>query len=179
MNPGAMLEPSVVAEGSGVIRPLAASDRGAILELLKGTGLFSSEEIDIALELVDCVLNNPHQKDYIIYSHEEADVVDGYYCIGPTPATDGTFDLYWIAVAVSAQGKGVGRYLNRHAEQQIAERGGKLIVVETSSREAYDGTRRFYARQHYEELARIRDYYRRGDDLVVYGKYINQTSKGG
>ncbi|MDH4069410.1 MAG: GNAT family N-acetyltransferase [Ignavibacteria bacterium] len=174
-----MMEPPVVSEASGVIRPLAASDRQPILDLLRGTGVFSSDEIDIALELIDIVLTNPDQKDYIIYSHEESGVVDGYYCIGPTPATDGTFDLYWIAVGVSAQGKGVGRQLNRHAEQQIVERDGKLIIVETSSREAYEGTRRFYAKQQYQELARIRDYYKTGDDLVVYGKYVNQTSKGG
>ena len=45
----------------------------------------------------------------------EGDAVLGYYCIGPTPATEGTFDLYWIAVEPSLHGRGVGSALNAHA----------------------------------------------------------------
>jgi hypothetical protein len=47
-----------------------------------------------------------------------------------------------------------------------------LVVAETSSQPKYEKTRRFYLTRGYAELARIRDYYRRGDDLVVYGKYL-------
>jgi ribosomal protein S18 acetylase RimI-like enzyme len=46
------------------------------------------------------------------------------------------------------------------------------VIVHTSSTTRYDKTRRFYERAGYEEVARIRDYYRRGDSLVVYGKYL-------
>jgi ribosomal protein S18 acetylase RimI-like enzyme len=100
--------------------------------------------------------------------------VAGYYCIGPTPATDGTFDLYWIAVKPSVQGRGVGGGLTAHAERLIRGRGGRLVIAETSSQPKYERTRTFYASQGYTQLSRIRDYYRAGDDLVVFGKYLSQ-----
>ena len=164
---------------AGLIRPLAAGDREPLRSVLVETGVFSAEEVEIALELIDIVLTRPDQEDYVIHVHEADGRVNGYYCVGPTPATAGTYDLYWIAVDPSAQGTGIGQQLNRHAEEYIRGQDGSLIIVETSSRESYEGTRRFYAKQHYLELARIRDYYRRGDDLVVYGKYLNKISKGG
>jgi hypothetical protein len=51
--------------------------------------------------------------------------------------------------------------------------GGRLIIAETSSQARYEKTRLFYLHHGYSEMARIGDYYRPGDDLVVYGKYLS------
>ena len=48
-----------------------------------------------------------------------------------------------------------GPRLNAHAEELIRSRGGRLIVVETSSRPQYEPTREFYLRRGYAETARI------------------------
>ena len=141
--------------------------------------MFTENEVSIALELVDTVLAKPDQKDYIIYAYEADQTVVGYYCIGPTPATEGTFDLYWIAVAPDGQGRGIGGTLDRHAEILVRSMGGRLIIAETSSQPKYEQTRKFYLRRGYTELSHIKDYYRVGDDLVVYGKYIHREQEGG
>ncbi|HXX62776.1 MAG TPA: GNAT family N-acetyltransferase, partial [Bacteroidota bacterium] len=101
--------------------------------------------------------------------------VEGYYCIGPTPATDGTYDLYWIAVDPALHGKGVGKRLDEHARDLVRQMGGRLLIAETSSQPKYEKTRSFYIGRGYQELARIREYYRPGDDLVVYGRYLKHT----
>ncbi len=155
------------------IRPLKREDRPQIHLLLDETGVFTEEEISIALELVDAVLDKPGQRDYIINSCISEGTVAGYYCIGPTPATESTFDLYWIAVKPSAQGKGIGGMLNAHAETVVQSLQGRLLVAETSSQPKYQNTRKFYINHGYSELARIANYYRIGDDLVVYGKYLS------
>jgi GNAT superfamily N-acetyltransferase len=155
-----------------VIRPLCREDRSPLEALLRATGVFSEDEVGIALELVDAVLEKPGQRDYIIRVSEENGAILGYYCVGPTPATASTFDLYWIAVDPARHGKGVGADLDRHALDLIRAMGGRLVIAETSSRPAYDGTRAFYLKRGYDELARIKDYYRPGDDLVVYGRYL-------
>jgi GNAT superfamily N-acetyltransferase len=155
------------------IRPLRRDDREPLRRLLMETQVFTLDEVDIALELIDTVLNRPDEKDYIIWTYEDAGEVLGYYCIGPTPGTDGTFDLYWVAVHPSVHGSGVGGALDRHAEQLIRSLGGRLVIAETSSGPQYDGTRRFYLRHGYTEVARIPEYYRPGDGLVVYGKYLH------
>lgn len=154
------------------IRALRREDKEPLRRLLTATEVFSDDEVGIALELIDTVLDRSGQKDYIINTCEEEGKVLGYYCVGPTPATTGTFDLYWIAVDPAVQGKGIGKQLNDHAEALIKSLGGRLIIVETSSQPRYERTREFYVRRGYAEMARIRDYYKPGDDLVVYGKNI-------
>jgi GNAT superfamily N-acetyltransferase len=151
------------------IRPLRRSDRGPLTELIRGTGMFSDAEVAIALELIDVVLDRPGQRDYIIHVYDDRGAVRGYYCIGPTPGTEGTFDLYWIAVTRESQGTGIGGALDGHARDLVRSMGGRLLIAETSSTPRYDTTRRFYTGRGYEEVARIRGYYRPDDDLVVYG----------
>jgi ribosomal protein S18 acetylase RimI-like enzyme len=157
-----------------VIRPLRRDDRTPLKQIVEDTGVFSEAEVDIALELIDVVLDRPGQKDYGIAVSEDDGTVTGYYCIGPTPGTIGTFDLYWIAVAPSRHGQGIGAALDAHAEAAIRAAGGRLIVAETSSTPRYDATRAFYVRRGYTEVARITEYYKPGDDLVVFGKYLVQ-----
>jgi GNAT superfamily N-acetyltransferase len=155
-----------------LIRSLRREDREPIRQLLVESDVFTHEEIGIALELIDNVLDKRELEDYFIYVYEEGGEVLGYYCVGPTPATQSTFDLYWIATKPSGQGRGVGGALDEHAQNLIRSKGGRLVIAETSSQPKYEKTRRFYLTRGYTELARIGDYYRIGDDLVVYGKYL-------
>jgi len=156
----------------GVVRPLKRGDREPLRQLLIETDVFTPDEIEIALELIDIGFDKPGQEDYIVNVYDDGSEVLGYYCIGPTPATNGTFDLYWIAVKPSAHRRGIGASLNAHAERLIRSQGGRLVIAETSSQARYEKTRRFYVNQGYSQLARVRDYYRVGDDLVVFGKYL-------
>lgn len=154
------------------IRQFGKADREKVIDLVQRTNVFSEEEIEVAGELLDIVINEPNQNDYIVYVSCEESVVTGYFCIGQTPLTDGTYDLYWIAVDPGHQGKGIGKRLLEYAEGLVKERGGRLVVAETSSTEKYRSTRLFYQHSGYAEVTRIRDYYRQGDDIVIYGKYL-------
>ena len=157
------------------IRPIQDADKEPIRQLLMETNMFTDEEVKVALELIEIALHNPHQTDYEIRSGIDANgQVIGYYCVGPKSLTDGTYDLYWIAVSPKAQNLGFGRQLLSHAEDRIAKAGGRLIVAETSSQPKYEPTRSFYLKNRYAEVARIKDYYRKDDDLVIYGKYVSQ-----
>jgi ribosomal protein S18 acetylase RimI-like enzyme len=176
-RPGTPVEIAVLKRRSatdhlGRIRPLMPKDREQILQILELTGVFSPAELEIACELVDTVLTKPDQGDYQIDVYDEEGTVLGYTCIGPTPGTEGTFDLYWIAVHPALHGGGIGGALDAHVMRSIRSRGGRLVVAETSSRPAYEATRAFYRGREYAELARIPAYYRQGDDLIIYGKYL-------
>jgi ribosomal protein S18 acetylase RimI-like enzyme len=155
------------------IRPLQREDKEPIENLLRATDVFSDEEIDVAIELIEICLDDEHQKDYEIFSCvDDEQHVAGYVCIGPTPSTQGTFDLYWIAVTPGLHGKGVGSELLRFAEEHLRASGGRLLIAETSSTLKYEKTRAFYERKGFERRGCIKDYYKPGDDLVIYGKYL-------
>ena len=158
------------------LRPTEKEDKGPIRDMLEKSGAFTAEEIKTALELVDSYLQEPDQKDYELRTSLDADGrVVGYFCVGPTPLTHSTFDLYWILVHPSELRRGIGTQLLRHAEELVVNQGGKLLLAETSSRTGYDKTRSFYRKNRYSEVARIPDYYDTGDDLLIYGKYLSSS----
>lgn len=154
------------------IRPATPQDRLAIANILGGTGNFAPVEIAVALELVDAWLSKGEASEYYVHVLEDGTAVHGYVCFGPTPLTIGTFDLYWIAVDAAAQGKGYGQMLVRFAEDDVRGRRGRLLLIETSSQESYGGTQRFYERAGYEVLARVADFYKPGDDKIIFGKKV-------
>ncbi len=81
------------------IRPFHKGDLEPLIEIVKATNVFRDEEIAVAHELMEVAAGQKDQKDYAIYTYvDESDTVRGYYCIGQTPMTEATYDLYWIAV---------------------------------------------------------------------------------
>jgi ribosomal protein S18 acetylase RimI-like enzyme len=154
----------------GRLRP---TDRARLAELLVDTGAFRADEVEVALSLFDLSREGggagagEAPTDYEFVGAFQDDRLVGYACFGPTPATDGTYDLYWLAVDPSAQGRGIGRALVRDVEGKLIGRGGRLLVVETSSRADYANTRQFYARSGYIEAARVRDFYAPADDRIL------------
>lgn len=123
----------------------------------------------IATELVDLTLA-PNDTDYQILVADRDGTLVGYVCYGPTPMTEDTFDLYWIASAPEVRGQGVGASLISGMEADLRRRNARLVRVETSATEAYGPTRGFYASMKYTEEARIRDFYKVGDDLIILTK---------
>ncbi len=155
------------------IRPTIREDYDSIINILKRTDYFTDEEIIIADELLNSYFDNSLDSGYWTYT-AVTDQVAGYVCYGPTPLTDGTYDIYWIAVEPELQGQKIGTELLSFAEDDIAKHKGRLITVYTSSQEKYLSTRSFYVKRGYHEGCRIHDYYHPGDDLVVYVKQISE-----
>lgn len=140
--------------------------------MLGGIDQFTEEERSCALELVDQALAHPRQPDYLFLVAEEAGELAGYICYGPTPMTQATYDLYWIASAPGKRTRGVGTMLLKAMEADLAKRGARLIRVETSSQEGYGKTHLFYEKHRYAEGARLRDFYKPGDDLITLIKRL-------
>jgi len=158
-----------------MIRPLTQGDRATVLRLLRDTDMFTEAEIAVAAELIEIFLTQPAQKDYdVVVAADEAGRVAGYLCWGPTPLTEGTYDLYWMAVAPNHQGRGYGKTLVRWLEDRVRAEKGRLVVIETSSQPKYDPTREFYLGLGYKETARIPDFYKPGDARVTYTKHLVQ-----
>jgi ribosomal protein S18 acetylase RimI-like enzyme len=172
---------------SGVrVGTLHAGHRDRLTSILRASGLFRDHEIAVALELFDEGVaggapDGVGSDDYRFAGAFDArDELLGYACWGPTPATDRTWDLYWIAVDPAAQGRGVGTRLLTEVERRLSEADARLLVVETSSRDDYAATRAFYRARAYDEVARLREYYAPGEDArVVFTKRVPSSGFDG
>ena len=160
--------------------PLVTAHRAPLAEILRATPEFTAEEVGVALEIIDAALGGEaHYHIWVETSDEggegsdDARHVRGYVCFGPTPMTEGTYDLYWIVVNPAHKGKKIGRALVRHMEEELRKVNARLVRVETEGTAAYAATCAFYEALGYERIATIRDFYRVGNDLVIYGRYLS------
>jgi ribosomal protein S18 acetylase RimI-like enzyme len=167
---------------------MTAKYRTRVRDILTATKVFREEEVDVAIELFDEVYGSPiavnrnpnyapANSDYFFlgaFTPEEE--LAGFACYGPTPGTDRTFDLYWIAVHPSAQGTGSGTILLNEVERRLKGQNARMLVVETSSRSDYKNTRGFYFRQGFVESARACDFYAPADDRITFTKRLQSRA---
>jgi len=152
---------------------MVQTDRAIIAGLIVSVENFNQAERDCALELVDIYLHDQNQSDYsVVVAVDAASSVQGYACWGPVPLTRGTYDLYWIATHPASRGLGFGRALLEYVEAAARTHHGRILAIETSSKDSYGNTVDFYRRLGYEETARISDFYDVGDDKLIFVKRL-------
>lgn len=153
-----------------VVREARPDDGPALIALVRTLTEFSAEEVEVAVELVESALAKTD--DYRLVVAHARDRLVGYACFGPTPMTKGAYDLYWIATREGERGTGVGRALVDGVIDRVRSSKGRLLRVETSSREDYASTRKFYERASFLHAATIPAFYDVSDDLVIYVRYV-------
>lgn len=152
-----------------------ANDAEAIQQLVAATGFFTSEEVAIARELVEERLAKGEASGYEFLLAELNGELVGYSCYGHIAGTEHSYDLYWIAVAPAQQRSGVGRRILAETEAVIQRKTKARIYIETSGKPQYRPTQTFYEKNGYVLEARMIDFYRDGDDKLVYVKAIKQS----
>jgi D-alanine-D-alanine ligase len=128
-------------------------------------------------ELWNAYLNSGEDSGYtfLVYRDDKGRTL-GYVCFGPHALTQGTNDLYWIAVAPDAHGRGIGHALLARAEAEVQARGGHLMLIETSDTPPYAPARRLYESSGYECQATVRDFYAYGDSLLIFAKELRANT---
>lgn len=151
------------------IRKVLKSDRSNMITLFNSIREFTTDEVEVVKELLGIYLDDLKQKDYLFYVTEEDDSkLSSFICFGPTPMTMGTYDLYWIGTAESHERKGLAKSLITFFIDYLKQNNGRLIRIETSGQESYQGTVNFYNKNNFTEEARIKNFYSPGDDLIIY-----------
>jgi len=151
------------------------SDSEAVRALVADTGFFSDEEVLVAVELVDETLAQGKASGYEFLFLDRPNHTGhllGYTCYGLIPATQSSFDLYWIAVSPQAQGQGLGAKLMRKSEQLARASGATQMYADTSASEQYTPTRAFYERMGYEKVAVLKNFFAVGDHKVIYARQL-------
>jgi ribosomal protein S18 acetylase RimI-like enzyme len=154
------------------------SDRAQLIDILSQGAGFRSAEIECAIELLDAALapadeeSDGYEARVAVSDDAASERVLGYACFGATPMTDATVDLYWLVMARDVRGQGLGAALYAGVEAELKQRGVRIIRVETSSLEGQGGARRFYEKTGFRLAGAIPDFYRQGDDLLVFAKVL-------
>ena len=156
-----------------MLRPTHLDDSPALLRLAEATAFFKPHEI----EALDEVLTDYHaaNRDYghrcvTLTDAEQAETILGFAYFAPTAMTDRTWELWWLAVDPTVQGRGHGRTLLDFFEAEVLARSGRLMLIETSGTPLYAGTRGFYLKAGYVVVAEIPDFYADGDGKVIYSR---------
>jgi len=147
-------------------------DKENIREILHSSGFFYDFEIDVAIELAQEYLEYGPESDYYFLFADIDGRTVGYTCFGPIACTKHSFDLYWIGVHEDTRGSGLGKILMKESEKIIKDLGGKGVYIETSSREKYIPTQRFYDSCGCDLIAQIKDFYDEGDDKLIYKRSL-------
>lgn len=154
-----------------MIRPTTPADTAAILDIAVAAGIAPAGETgEIAAVLADSLAGKLGPDHCWLTDDDGEPVGVAYYA--PERLTDGTWNLYMIAVHPDRQGKGRGAGLLRSVEQDLAARGGRILIVDTSGLPEFEGTRAFYRKCGYDEEARVRDFWKAGDDKIVFRKAL-------
>jgi len=154
------------------IRPVTRGDKPALMSILRTIPEFKPSEVVIAEELIDSYLDDLDESGYYVLIAEADSAIAGYICYGPTPLTEGTWDVYWMAVAPEKQGRGIGSALLESAENEIKKAQGRLSIIETSSMPSYEKTRRFHLSHGYEVVCHVPDFYAPGDGKLIMLKRL-------
>jgi len=154
-----------------MIEPSLPEDREPIATVARSAGVFDEEEVLTIYELFDDYARDP-ACGYNFLTYRQDGQVLGFACWGPTPLTEGGHDLYWICAHRSAMGQGVGMALFHRVEVDCRAAGGRVLVIWTSGRSDYAPARQFYERLGCTLDGRIRDFYRPGEDLLIYSKSL-------
>ena len=155
------------------IRSYVSHDRQRIRFILEQSGTFTSEEVALAMEVIDDAQSLPEREEYEILCAEDAEGrLLGYICFGPIPITDRSFDVYWICVDRGCSRKGVGGLLLAAMDDTLRKKNARHVYVDTSSTPPYDRARSFYEKHGYRVVSVFPDFYRDGDDKVVYLKKL-------
>ena len=150
------------------IRAVTKSDTDGLKKVVDSSELFPSEYLD---EMISDYFNNPDTQDiWFTYIDNNEQVAIGY-CV-PEKPTDGTYNLLAIGVSQDIQRKGIASQMMNYIEQQLKQKDGRILIVETSSDDAQIGARQFYNKIGYTQVAVIKDFWKDGEDKIVFWKKL-------
>ena len=148
-------------------------NRDQIRQIAARAGVFNAEEVQCVAEIWQEYIDLGSQvSGYTFFIEKEGEQALGFACYGPRSLTDRVYDLYWIAVEPSARRLGVGCRLMERVEASVREKGGRILVIETSGTEKYAGARAFYLSAGYKHEATLTDLYTDEDDLLIFTKRL-------
>jgi ribosomal protein S18 acetylase RimI-like enzyme len=158
-----------------MIRLTTTNDVTDLIALAEASGLFEPSQTEELVQMLDQHFNGETENQDLWFTDDHNGVIGVAY-VAPERMTEGTWNLYLIAVHPDCQRQGRGVALLRHVEQVLAARGERVLLVETSGLDSFEYVRSFYRKSGYDEEARIREFYKAGDDKIIFRKALGNRA---
>lgn len=158
------------------IRAPLEEEGSEIISLTKKIKQFSDEDVHCVEDLWKESIQSdtdPDRYHFIIAKNEKQ--ILGFACYGHRPLTEGTYDFYWLGVDPAFQKRGIGKALIERVENEVRNKKGYLLIIETSSMEDFSSTRAIYVSIGYQLVAQIPDFYKPGDGLAIFTKKLSPS----
>ena len=150
------------------MRKVGKHDLEGLRHVLGTIELFPAEMLD---DMMSDYFDNSETEEIWFTSIQYGKPVSIGYC-APEQLTDRTYNLYAIGVQSDLQGKGIGKKMMTFIEEYLKSKGNRILIVETSSLPEFERTRDFYVKIGYTKEAVIRDFWKEGDDKVIFWKKL-------
>lgn len=150
-----------------MIRPIDKVDLPALKALIEATQLFPADMLD---KMTADYFTMKESREIWLTAGDTQPIAIAY--CAPEKMTEGTWNLYLIAVHPAHQKQGHGTAIVQHLETLLREKGERILLVETSGLEEFSHARAFYQKCGYEQEAQIRDFYQAGENKIVFRKAL-------
>ena len=156
-----------------MIRLTTLDDTHHVIILAEASGLFEPNQTEQLSQMLAQHFNCATNSEELWFTDDDDGPVGVAYT-APERMTEGTWNLYLIAIHPDRQRQGRGTSLLAHIEKVLTERGQRILLVETSGTNDCEYVGAFYRKNGYTEEARIRDFYTVGVDKIVYWKSLGK-----
>jgi GNAT superfamily N-acetyltransferase len=126
-----------------MIRLSTLDDTTALIALAAASGLFEPSQTEDLAQMLDRHFSSENQTQDIWLTDYDNEPVGMAY-IAPERMTEGTWNLYLIAVHPDRQKQGRGKALLSYVEQMLIERGERILLVETAETDDFAYVRDSY-----------------------------------
>jgi len=150
------------------IRAVYPNDLDALKTIIDSNELFPSEFLPDMIQ--PFFKENNEFEFWIAYVENDMPIAVAYYA--PERMTNGTYNLYLIAVSPDFQGKSIGKQMLDYIETHLINRGERILLIETSGKSEFKKSKEFYIKNNYQQEAVIRDFYDYEDDKIIFRKSL-------
>ena len=162
--------------GDPFVRPVCEADEKAVLRVLSASELFSSDELPGLMDVIKghfAVTGHANEEDGGVLVVEAAGGIAAVAYYAPERMTQGTWNLYMLVVDPEQRRHRFGTMLIDAVERTLLRR-AHLLLVETIDLPAFLAARSLYLRSGFTLEARVRDFYKPGEDKLIFRKLVGR-----
>ncbi len=152
-----------------MIKKLTLDDKDQLIQLIQSLNMFQEDEISFIIE----GFQNRDDECIWLGDQEEKELVAVVHSV-PEAMTNGTWNALMLIVSPEYQKQGRGKALMRQLENELMSRDQRLLIVETSAMDDFQGARDFYAKIDYTCEAMIKHFYDANDHKIVFSRLLTK-----